>query len=290
MTQRMEKFSPEARRVLNAAEREALDMDHPAILPLHLLLGMLEVSNSRAYRILRDLSLEYRDVLPMVQELSPTMVHAAQRVVELSPEMRRVLEYGLDESRRAGAEQIGSDHLLLGLMKKPDYAIVNVLQRVSLDPDTLRRTVRRTMLESQETGVIDPIHRTTPVGNGNGHSSGNGGGAPALDPRLKIIQMVEEGKITAAEAGDLLRALQFASMPAVAFTNRATTEIEQVRGRAIRITLTDKTTHQPKADVRISADRLQAEIFVLIQLLYNGHMGKVGEWDSASDHVQISIE
>lgn len=287
MTQRLEKFSPEARRVLNASEREALDMDHPAILPLHVLLGMLEVSNSRAYRILRDLSLQYRDVLPMVQELSPTMVHAAQRVVELSPETRRVIEYAIDEARRSGSEQIGSDHLLLALMKKPDYAIVNVLQRVSLDPDSIRRAARRTMLETQETGALDAVSRamiTTPTnGNGNGHSA-------HPDPRLKIIQMVEDGKISAAEAGDLLRAMQFASMPAVAFTNRPANEVDQVRARLIRFTLTDKTTKQPKANFLVSAERLQAEIFVLIQLLYNGHTGKVGEWDTANDHVQLSIE
>lgn len=287
MTQRLEKFSPEARRVLNASEREALDMDHPAILPLHVLLGMLEVSNSRAYRILRDLSLQYRDVLPMVQELSPTMVHAAQRVVELSPETRRVIEYAIDEARRSGSEQIGSDHLLLALMKKPDYAIVNVLQRVSLDPDSIRRAARRTMLETQETGALDAVSRaliTAPTnGNGNGH-----GVHP--DPRVKIIQMVEDGKISAAEAGDLLRAMQFASMPAVAFTNRPANEVDQVRARLIRFTLTDKTTKQPKANFLVSAERLQAEIFVLIQLLYNGHTGKVGEWDTANDHVQLSIE
>lgn len=266
-------------------------MDHPAILPLHVLLGMLEVSNSRAYRILRDLSLQYRDVLPMVQELSPTMVHAAQRVVELSPETRRVIEYAIDEARRSGSEQIGSDHLLLALMKKPDYAIVNVLQRVSLDPDSIRRAARRTMLETQETGAIDAVSRAllteqTPT-NGNGHGNGNGA---HVDPRLKIIQMVEDGKISAAEAGDLLRAMQFASMPAVAFTNRPANEVDQVRGRLIRFTLTDKTTKQPKANFLVSAERLQAEIFVLIQLLYNGHTGKVGEWDTANDHVQLSIE
>lgn len=258
--------------MLNASEREALDMDHPAIMPLHLLVGMLEVSNSRAYRILRDLSLEYRDVLPMVQELSPTMVHAANRAVELSPETRRVLEYAVDESRKAGADCIGSDHLLLGLMKKPDYAIINVLQRVSLDPDTVRRATRRLMLDT-----ADAAEEDAPAPNGG-------------DPRLRIIHMVEAGKITASEAGDLLRALQTPSVPAVAYANRFAGEIDHVRGRSVRLTLTDKATRQSKADVRIPVDRLQAEIFVLVQLLYNGHMGKVGEWNTATDHIQIVIE
>jgi hypothetical protein len=279
MTQRNERFSPEARRVLNASEREALDMDHPAIMPLHLLLGMLSVSNSRAYRILRDLSLEYRDVLPMVQELSPTMVHAANRAVELSPETRRVLEYAVDESRRLGADCIGSDHLLLGLMKKPDYAIVNVLQRVSLDPDSVRRTARRTMLDTSDAVDVD----------GDAPKFSTNGNSP-VDPRIQIIQMVSDGKITASEAGDLLRALQTPSMPAVAYANRFAGDMNQVRGRAVRVQFTDKTTRQPKTDLRIPADRLQAEIFVLVQLLYNGYTGKVGEWDTAADHIQITIE
>jgi ATP-dependent Clp protease ATP-binding subunit ClpA len=276
MTQRLERFSQEARRVLNASEREATDMDHPAIMPLHLLLGMLGVSNSTAYRILRDLSLEYRDVLPMVQELSPTMVHAARRTIELSPETRRVLEYAIDESRKVGADCIGSEHLLLGLMKKPDYAIISVLQRVSLDPDTVRRAARRLMLDAQE---------SVPDGNGNGKAVSNG-----IDPRMKIIQMVDDGKISAAEAGDLLRAMQTASTPAVAYANRFAGEIEQIRGRHIRLTITDKTTRQPKADLRVPVDRLQAELFVLIQLLYNGYAGKVGEWNTPTDNIQVVIE
>ncbi len=281
MTQRMERFSQEARRVLNASEREATDMDHPAIMPLHLLLGMLEVSNSRAYRILRDLSLEYRDVLPMVQELSPTMVHAARRVIELSPETRRVLEYAVDESRKVGSDCIGSEHLLLGLMKKPDYAIISVLQRVSLDPDSVRRATRRLMLDSNDAAETE--------GDEDGKKPSSNGALPA-DPRMKIIQMVDEGKITASEAGDLLRAMQTTSMPAVAYANRFAGEIEQIRGRSVRLTIMDKTTRQPKADIRVPVDRLQAEMFVLIQLLYNGHTGKVGEWNTANEQIQVVIE
>lgn len=289
MTQRMERFSPEARRVLNASEREALDMDHPAIMPLHLLLGMLEVSNSRAYRILRELSLEYRDVLPMVQELSPTMVHAANRVVELSPETRRVLEYAVDESRKLGADCISSDHLLLALMKRPDYAILSVLQRVSLDPDTVRRTVRRTLLDAPEAnGAADADDKPAAPANGANRNGAHANGG--TDPRMKVIQMVDEGKISASEAGDLLRAMQVTSMPAVAYANRFNGEIDQVRGRSIRLLLTDKTTRQPKADVRIPAERLQAEMFILVQLLYNGYTGKVGEWNAGADHIQITIE
>lgn len=286
MTQRMERFSQEARRVLNASEREATEMDHPAIMPLHVLLGMLEVSNSTAYRILRDLSLEYRDVLPMVQELSPTMVRAARRTIELSPETRRVLEYAIDESRRMGADCIGSEHLLLGLLRKPDYAIVSVLQRVSLDPDTVRRAARRMMLESS----AEVPEGVSPAPDIDKRTNGAHPPAPGTDPRLKIIQMVEAGKLTPAEAGDLLRAMQVTSMPAVAFTNRLASDIEDVRGRHIRITITDKTTRERKADIRIPADRLQAEIFVLVQLLYNGYTGKVGEWNGSADHVQVVIE
>lgn len=282
MTQRMERFSQEARRVLNASEREATDMDHPAIMPLHLLLGMLEVTNCKAYRVLRELSLEHRDVLPMVQELSPTMVHAvgaARRAIELSPETRRVLEYGIDEARKVGADCIGSEHLLLGLMKKPDYAIINVLQRASLDPDTIRRTARRMMIDDEEAPET-------------AEKSANGSApvAAAPDPRMKIIEMVEAGKITAAEAGDLLRAMQATSIPAVAFTNRITGDVEQLRTRQVRLVIADKVTRQPKADVRVPVERLQAEMFVLIQLLYNGYTGKVGEFPSPTDQITISIE
>jgi len=115
--QRMESFSQEARRVLNASEREANEMEHPAVTPLHLMLGMLHVTNSHACRILQPLGLEYRDVLPIVQELSPTMVRAVRRELELSDELRKVLEFAIDEMRVNGSSYIGSEHLLLGLMR-----------------------------------------------------------------------------------------------------------------------------------------------------------------------------
>lgn len=269
----MERFSQEARRVLNASEREANEMEHPAITPLHLLLGMLHVTNSHACRILHPLGLEYRHVLSAVQELSPTMVRAVRRELELSDELRKVIEFAIDESRINGASCIGSEHLLLGMMRRPDYAIVSILQRVSLDPESVRRATRQFMLQ-----IVDNAPSEAPP-------------APAQpSEQMKILQMVEAGKLSAAEAGELLRALQLTSMPAVAYTNKPVGEINQIRSRHIRLTISDKNTRQPKADYRLPVDRLQAEIFVLIQLLYNGYTGKVAEYNGANDRVEIAIE
>ena len=269
---RMESFSQEARRVLNASEREANEMEHPVITPLHLLLGMLQVTNSHACRILQPLGLEYRHVLPVVQELSPTMVRAVRREIELADELRKVLEFAVDEGRINGSPYIGSEHLLLGLIRRPDYAVVNILQRVSLDPESVRRAARKFMLQHDEPAAEAPAQ---PAG---------------LSEQMKILQMVEAGKLSAAEAGELLRALQLTSTPAVAYTNKPIGEVNQIRSRHVRLTITDKNTNQPKADYRLPVDRLQAEIFVLIQLLYNGYTGKFAEYNGVNDRVEIAIE
>ena len=270
---RTESFSQEARRVLNASEREANEMEHPSITPLHLLLGMLQVTNSHACRILQPMGLEYRHVLPVVQELSPTMVRAVRREVELSDELRKVIEFAIDESRINGASCIVSEHLLLGLIRRPDYAIVSILQRVSLDPESVRRATRQFMLQLDDQPAAEA--QVKPAG---------------LSEQMKILQMVEAGKISAAEAGELLRALQLTSTPAVAYTNKPIGEVNQIRSRHVRLTISDKNTRQPKADYRLPVDRLQAEIFVLIQLLYNGYTGKFAEYNGANDRVEIAIE
>jgi len=142
----MERFTQRARRVLSLAHQEAERAQQNSIGTEHLLLGLMEEEGGVASRVLRELGLESNRVREIIQRVSVESHHTDGKI-ELSPDTQQVLEYAVDEARRLGHHYIGTEHILLGLVRAEGTAM-EVLRRLGVTADQVRRQTRRVLNES----------------------------------------------------------------------------------------------------------------------------------------------
>jgi ATP-dependent Clp protease ATP-binding subunit ClpC len=156
-----ERFTDRARRVVVLAQEEARSLDHPYIGTEHLLLGLIAQGEGVALHALRDLGVEpdqlRNDVVIAVGRGEGTPVGH----VSFTPRAKQTLELALREALQLGHRYIGTEHLLLGLLREGEGTAVQVLQAAGVDPDRLRQAVvRRLSISGVESAV--PPERTEP--------------------------------------------------------------------------------------------------------------------------------
>ena len=142
----MERFTQRARRVLSLAHQEAERGRQNSIGTEHLLLGLMEEEGGVAGRVLRELGLESNRVREIIERVSVERRHEDLKI-ELAPDTQQVLEYAVDEARRLGHHYIGTEHILLGLVRVDGMAM-EVLRRLGVTADQIRRQTRRVLNET----------------------------------------------------------------------------------------------------------------------------------------------
>ncbi len=148
MPNKMERFTQRARRVLSLAQEEAERLQHNYIGTEHLLLGLMREEGGVAGRVLRDLGLEQSRVEELVERLTRASTRTTPVQLDLSPGTKKVLELAVDEARRMGHHYIGTEHLLLGLVRQSEGVAIDVLKRLGVSPEEVRRQTRRVLQES----------------------------------------------------------------------------------------------------------------------------------------------
>ena len=151
----MERFTQRARRVLSLAHQEAERMRHSYIGTEHLLLGLIREDGGVAGRVLRELGLEADRVQEIVERLTGPGQYRGGKL-DLSPGTQQVLEFAVDEARRMGHHYIGTEHLLLGLVRYGEGVAMDVLRKLGVTAEQIRRQTRRVLQESsssQRTGA-----------------------------------------------------------------------------------------------------------------------------------------
>ncbi|MCC6146261.1 MAG: ATP-dependent Clp protease ATP-binding subunit, partial [Anaerolineaceae bacterium] len=141
------RFTQRARRVLSLAHQEAERLRQDTINTEHLLLGLVKEEGGIAGRVMRDLGLEAERVNEMVERLSGFGKYPGGRI-DLSPGVQQVLEDAIEEARRIGHHYIGTEHLLLGLIQSTDGKALEVLRKLGVTPEQIRRQTRRVLDES----------------------------------------------------------------------------------------------------------------------------------------------
>jgi ATP-dependent Clp protease ATP-binding subunit ClpC len=151
----MERFTQRARRVLSLAHQEAERMRHSYIGTEHLLLGLIREEGGVAGRVLRELGLEAERVQEIIERLTGPGQYRGGKL-DLSPGTQQVLEFAVDEARRMGHHYIGTEHLLLGLVRLNEGVAMDVLRKLGVSAEQIRRQTRRVLQESsssQRTGA-----------------------------------------------------------------------------------------------------------------------------------------
>ncbi|HZW04350.1 MAG TPA: Clp protease N-terminal domain-containing protein, partial [Anaerolineaceae bacterium] len=188
----MERFTQRARRVLSLAHQEAERMRQETISTEHLLLGLIQEEGGVAGRVLRDLGLEPERVQEMVERLSGYGQYRGGKI-DLSPGVQQVLEYAIEEARRMGHHYIGTEHLLLGLVRSSEGRAMDVLRKLGVTPEQIRRQTRRVLQESSSSA---PTGAATARQSNPQRQEQNRPKTPLVDQlAVDLTQLAEEGKL-----------------------------------------------------------------------------------------------
>jgi ATP-dependent Clp protease ATP-binding subunit ClpC len=188
----MERFTQRARRVLSLAHQEAERLRHNYIGTEHLLLGLIREEGGVAGRVLRELGLEADRVQEIVERLTGPGQYRGGKL-DLSPGTQQVLEYAVEEARRMGHHYIGTEHILLGLVRSGEGVAMDVLRKLGVSSEQIRRQTRRVL---QESSASRQTASSTEPKSGSRQQEGSRAKTPMVDQlATDLTAMAEEGKL-----------------------------------------------------------------------------------------------
>ncbi len=152
MSSRFEKFSERARRVLSLAQEEAQRFNHNYIGTEHILLGLVREADGVAARVLSSLSIELPKVRSAVEFIIGRGERASGGEIGLTPRAKKVIELAVDEARRHSNHYIGTEHLLIGLMREGEGVAAGVLESLGVSLEKVRAGTSRILSQSLSAG------------------------------------------------------------------------------------------------------------------------------------------
>jgi ATP-dependent Clp protease ATP-binding subunit ClpC len=136
-----EKFTDKARRVVVLAQEEAKLLNHNYIGTEHILLGLIHEGEGVAAKALESLGINLDSVRDQVQEIIGQGQQAPSGHIPFTPRAKKVLELSLREALQLGHSYIGTEHLLLGLIREGEGVAAQVLTRLGADTNRVRQQV-----------------------------------------------------------------------------------------------------------------------------------------------------
>ena len=152
MGSRFEKFSERARRVLSLAQEEAQRFNHNYIGTEHILLGLVRETEGVAARVLSGLSVDLTKVRTAVEFIIGRGERPAQGEIGLTPRAKKVVELAVDEARRMNHTYIGTEHLLIGLLREGEGVAAGVLESLGVNLEKVRAETHRILSNSGGSG------------------------------------------------------------------------------------------------------------------------------------------
>ncbi|MFH1647807.1 MAG: ATP-dependent Clp protease ATP-binding subunit [Chloroflexota bacterium] len=138
MASRFEKFSERARRVLTVAQEEARNLNHSYIGTEHILLGLVREEEGVAARVLTNLGIGLGKVRSAVEFIIGRGEKPGSGETGLTPRAKKVIELAIDEARQMGHNYIGTEHLLLGLLREGEGVASSVLDSFGITLERAR--------------------------------------------------------------------------------------------------------------------------------------------------------
>lgn len=137
-----ERFTERARKVVFHAQKEAKQLKHNIVGTEHLLLGLIQEGEGVAGRALEELGISLEKVR---EEVIKIIGVGDQSYLGrcLYPRAKRVLELAVDEARQLGHNYVGTEHILLGLIREGEGVAAQVLKNMGADMETARKQVMR---------------------------------------------------------------------------------------------------------------------------------------------------
>ncbi len=148
MASRFEKFSERARKVLSLAQEEAQRFTHNYIGTEHILLGLVRETEGVAARVLHNLGVELTKVRSAVEFIIGKGEKSVPGEIGLTPRAKRVIELAVDEARRLNHSYIGTEHLLIGLLREGEGVAAGVLESLGVTLEKVRNETNRILSQT----------------------------------------------------------------------------------------------------------------------------------------------
>ncbi len=137
-----ERFTDRARKVMQLANQEAQRFNHEYIGTEHILLGLIKEGSGVAANVLKNLDVDLRKIRLEVEKLvqsGPDMVTMGK--LPQTPRAKKVIEYSMEEARNLGHNYVGTEHILLGLLREQEGVAAQVLMNLGLKLEEVREEV-----------------------------------------------------------------------------------------------------------------------------------------------------
>jgi ATP-dependent Clp protease ATP-binding subunit ClpC len=193
-----ERFTDRARKVMQLANQEAQRFNHEYIGTEHVLLGLIKEGSGVAANVLKNLDVDLRKIRLEVEKLvqsGPDMVTMGK--LPQTPRAKKVIEYSMEEARNLNHNYVGTEHILLGLLREQEGVAAQVLMNLGLKLEEVREEVLNLLghgLEGSEAGERGGTER----GSGGGGESPKSGKSktPALDSFGRdLTELARQGKL-----------------------------------------------------------------------------------------------
>ncbi|AQK43359.1 Double Clp-N motif-containing P-loop nucleoside triphosphate hydrolase superfamily protein [Zea mays] len=179
-----ERFTEKAIKVIMLAQEEARRLGHNFVGTEQILLGLIGEGTGIAAKVMKSMGINLKDARVEVEKIIGRGSGFVAVEIPFTPRAKRVLELSLEEARQLGHNYIGSEHLLLGLLREGEGVAARVLESLGADPNNIRTQVIRMVGESTEA-----------VGAGVGGGS-SGQKMPTLEEYgTNLTKLAEEGKL-----------------------------------------------------------------------------------------------
>src|SRR5205809_4135901 len=211
-----ERFTDRARKVMQLANQEAQRFNHEYIGTEHILLGLVKEGSGVAANVLKNLDIDLRKIRLEVEKIvqhGPGGEQVVMGRLPHTPRAKKVIEYSIEEARNLNHNYVGTEHLLLGLLREQEGVAAQVLMNLGLKLDDVREE------------VLNLLGHNMPNENeGGGGGGGSGGGTerqsrsksktPALDSFGRdLTELARQGKLdpVIGRANEIERVIQILS-------------------------------------------------------------------------------
>ena len=144
-----ERFTDRARRAVVRAQEEARTLNHDFIGTEHILLGLVGEGHGVAAKALESLGISLETVRQRVEDAVPPGQYSRPGHIPFTPRAKKVLELSLSEAKLLGHRYVGTEHLLLGLLREGEGVAAQVLGALGADLDGIRERVIQLLAEYQ---------------------------------------------------------------------------------------------------------------------------------------------
>ncbi len=190
-----ERFTDRAKKVMALANQEAQRLRHEHIGTEHILLGLVKEGSGVGASVLKNMEADLRTIRTEVEKLTKTSGgDVAMGKLPQTPNAKRVIEFAVEEARSLNHNYIGTEHLLLGLLRERDGKAVQVLDTLGVKIDGVRDEVLNLLGDGAEIEELDEGH--VAAGPAGRKKNNNKKGTAALDSFGRdLTEMARDGKL-----------------------------------------------------------------------------------------------